>query len=202
MNITHQCLIASLLGALCLNSVATAEKAPLSDDALRTEAQAIVVGTVESIRIEAEEATLGRGLGNSDWGIYLTLQVESVEKGKVDRGTLEARCFRIKSRRSIQEYLAPSGHHPIPEVGTRVRACLTKRAGSWDVVLPNGIAAEGNADSARDVLADAQEVAQLRSLAYTYILPLEGWLLVLLIGAPVTMCVGWLRRHKKRSLGN
>ncbi len=193
-------LAGSLLGLFSLNSTANAEKAPLSAEALQSEAQAIVVVTVEKIRIESEPSTFERGLGNSDWGIYLTLHVETVEKGDVQGESLEVRCFRTKSRRSMQEYLTPSGHHPIPEIGTRVRAYLKRRASSWDVVLPNGIAAHGDGQPSSVVLPDAKQVSKLQSLAYTYILPLEGWLLVVLIGLPVLVCIGWLRRRRRRIL--
>ncbi len=189
----------SLVGALCLDSTATAEKAPLSDGDLQNEAQAIVVATVEEIRIESEPSTFERGFGNSDWGIYLTFGIDSVEKGNVAGQTLEARCFRIKSRRSIQEYLTPSGHHPIPGIGTHVRAYLRKRAGAWHVVLPNGITAHNAGQSPGKSLPDAKQVAELRSLAYTFILPLEAWLLVLLISIPVLVCLGLLRKWKRKT---
>ncbi len=198
MNTVHFRLIVSLLGLLCLNSIAAADKAPLSEDALRREAQAIVVGTIDSIRIETEEAAFERGLGNSDWGIYLTLRVESVEDGDVEPETLEARCFRIKSRRSMQEYLSPSGHHPIPDVGTRVRVYLAPRDGSWDVVLPNGIAAAGGDRQSAELLPDAAAVTQLRSLAYTFVLPLEAWLSTAVAGLLMVALMVWLRRRRRR----
>jgi len=87
MNMKNVLLAGSLLGLFSLNSTANAEKAPLSAEALQSEAQAIVVVTVEKIRIESEPSTFERGLGNSDWGIYLTLHVETVEKGDVEFDT-------------------------------------------------------------------------------------------------------------------
>jgi hypothetical protein len=189
-------LAAVVIGVPWLTSPAFAEKAPLSEEGLQDEAQAVVVATIEKIRIRSEPATFERGFGNSDWGIYLTLNVESVEKGDVAGQTLEARCFRIRSRRSVQEYLTPSGHHPIPDVGTRVRAYLERQGDAWAVVLPNGIRADGRRPGER--LADAKQVTALRSLAYTYVLPLEAWLLVLVIGIPLAACLGWLRKRKRR----
>lgn len=195
MNIKNLQVTGSLFALFCLSSTTFAEKAPLSAEALQDEAQAIVVATIEQIRIESEASTFEQGFGNSDWGIYLTLSVESVEKGQVHNTTLEARCFRIKTRRSLQEYLTPSGHHPIPGIGTRVRAYLERRDGSWDVVLPNGIAVHG--DESAKILPDAKEVTQLRSLAYTFVLPLEGWLLVAFVGLLVLTFIGWQRRRRR-----
>ena len=191
--------LVSMLGLLILNATAMADKAPLSAEGLRNEADLVVVATIEKIRIETE-ASQFEGAGNWDWGIYLTFRVESIEKGDFEGDSLEAKCFRIKSRRSAYEYLTPTGHYPIPETGTRVKAFLERAGSSWDVILPNGLApisADGNESSKR--LPEAKQVHQLRSLTYTYLLPIEGWLLLIAIGIPLLLCIRWFWRRNHRT---
>lgn len=200
MSIKNLQLVGTLFILLCVSSTAFAEKAPLSAEATQSEAEAIVVATIKNIRIESESSTLEPGFGNSDWGIYLTLSIESVEKGQITVATLEARCFRVKTRRSAQEYLSPSGHHPIPEIGTRVRVYLEERDGSWHIVLPNGIAADRDGQQSSEALPDAKEVTRLRSFAYTFILPLEVWLFIGFIGLAVLAFLGWRWKRRRRML--
>ena len=191
--------LVSVIGLLWLCSTAAADKAPLSAEGLQNEADVVVAATIEKIRIETEVSQF-EGAGNWDWGIYLTLRVESVEKGSFEGETLEARCFRIKSRRSAYEYLTPAGHYPIPETGARVKAFLERAGSSWDVILPNGLApisADGQEPS--DALPEAKQVAELRSLTYTYLLPIEGWLIALVIGIPLVLCIRWFWRRKRRT---
>ena len=187
--------LVSMLGLLILNATAMADKAPLSAKGLRNEADLVIVATIEKIRIETE-ASQFEGAGNWDWAIYLELKVTSVEKGDFEGDSLEAKCFRIKSRRSAYEYLTPTGHYPIPETGTRVKAFLARAGNSWDVILPNGLApisADGNESSER--LPEAEQVHQLRSLTYTYLLSIEGWLLVIAIGIPLLLYIRWFWRR-------
>ena len=187
----------SLSAALMLNAPAFAEKAPLSVEELQKQAHVIVVATIEHIRVESEGSRFEPGFGNSDWGVYLTLRVETVEKGNLADSQLGTRCFRIRHRRSCMEYLTPSGHHPIPARGTRVRAYLEGEDRAWRVVLPNGIAPiDGNAE-------DAPEVTQLRGRVYTYILPLELWGLLAVVSGPVVFCGAFIvRRHRRRRIGD
>ena len=42
---------------------------------------------------------------------------------------------------------------------------------------------------------DAQRIAGLRSLMYTWLLPLEAWQPLLISGAIAVLCVRWLRRR-------
>lgn len=185
----------SLVVVLLLNSLAFAEKAPISVTELQDQADAIVVAIIEQIHTEAEPSRVERGFGNSDWGIYLTLRLETVEKGNVSDEQLEARCFRIKSRRSYFGFISPSGHHPIPETGTRVRVYLKRRNGLWSVVLPNGVTSvENGSGKPGGDLQDATEVTQLRSRRFTYFLPMETWIL---IGIPVLIGLWWRRRRKR-----
>ena len=191
------CFLLSLFASAMLNSPAFAEKAPLSVEALQKQADVIVVANIEHIRVESEPSRFEPALGNSNWGISLTLRVETVEKGNLADNQLEARCFRIRHRRSITEYLTPSGHHPIPARGTRVRAYLEGDDRSWRVVLPNGIVPlDGNAE-------DAPEVTQLRGRAYTYILPMELWGLFIVVGVLVVLCGTLIvRRHRRRQISD
>lgn len=194
----NQLPLVSMLGLLWLNSTVMADKAPLSAEDLENEADVVVVATIEKIRIETE-ASQFEGAGNWDWGIYLTFRVESVEKGRFEGETLEARCFRIKSRRSAYEYLTPAGHYPIPETGTRVIAFLKRAGSSWDVILPNGLTSiPAGGEESNEALPEAKQLSELRSLMYTYLLPLEGWLLVLVFGIPLVFCVRWFWKRKQR----
>jgi hypothetical protein len=189
-------LLPSLILAIASNLPAFADKAPLSISELQNEADAIVVATIERIRIESEPSRIERGFGNSDWGIYLTLNVMKVEKGNVSDKSMEARCFRIKSRRSTIERMTPSGHHPIPGVGTRVLAYLAQENGSWNVVLPNGITSVENVSEFRDQrFRDATEVQRLRSRAFTYLLPMEIWICVGILF--VIGLLWWQQRNRK-----
>jgi hypothetical protein len=191
---THILPLLSLLVVLLLNSLAFAEKAPLAIAELQNQADAIVVAVIKHIHIE-EPPLFKRAFGHSDWEIYLTFWLETVEKGNVSDKQLEARCFRIKSRKSLIGFLTPSGHHPIPGTGTRVRAYLEKENGSWNVVLPNGITSVENASGLPDGnLQDAKEVTQLRSPVFTYFLPMEIWIF---IGIPIFIFL-WRRRQRKR----
>ena len=190
---THHFLL-SLFAAVLLNGPAFAEKASLSLRDLQKQADVIVVATVEHIRVESEPSRFEPALGNADWGIYLTLRLETVEQGNVSHDELEARCFRIRHRRSVTEYLTPSGHDPIPATGTRVRVYLEKMDSSWLVVLPNGIVpVDGDAQ-------DAIEVTQLGGRRYTYVLPLELWTLLIIVGIPLgiglALVVRWYRRRQ------
>lgn len=170
-----------------------AEKAPSSIEELRLEATAIVIGTIHDIRIESEPSEFETGGGNKDWGIYLTLIIESAEKGAISPGQLiETRCFRIQYRTSMLEYLTPSGHSPIPSIGTHVRAYLAKNEMGWSVLLPNGIEVlSGKSD-------DAPEIAALNSRAYTYWLPIEAWFLLTVVIAASSVVSIILRRVRNR----
>jgi hypothetical protein len=187
---------------MLVNAIAFAEKFPLSVDQLKSDADAIVVATIEGIRIESEPSRVERGFGNFDWGIYLTLAVKTVEKGEISDETIEARCFRIRSRRSFMEYVTPSGHHPIPETRTLVRTYLEKEGNTWSVMLPNGITSVSDVNDDWPVgnFEDATEVRQLRSLAYTFLLPMEIWMLLIVVGIPIllgsTLVVRWIRSRR------
>ncbi len=190
-----------ILAVALLNSSAFAEKAPLSVDQLKTHADAIVVATIKDIRIESEPSRFEPGFGNSDWGIYLTLTVKQVEEGSISDENIEARCFRIRSRGSFTEDLTPSGHYPIPKIGTSVRTYLEKEGNLWRVVLPNGITSVSGWPVGS--LEDAAEVAQLRSLAFTFLLPMEIWLLLVVVGIPMLLTMPrfmrWAKRHRPAS---
>lgn len=190
---TH--FLLSLVAAVLVNSVALAEKFPLSGGELEKQADAIVVATIDHIRVEAEPSQIERARGNSDWGIYLTLRLETIEKGDVSGTQVEARCFRIRYRRTSWEYISPSGHRPIPATGTRVRVYLEKEDSLWGVVLPNGIMPlDGNAQ-------DASEVTQLRSRAFTYFLPIEEWWLLIIVSVPALACLTLIVRcYRRRQL--
>ena len=82
MNTKNLQLVVTTFVWAYVSSMAFAEKAPMSTEALQREAHAVDVATIEKIRIESDTSTLEPEWGNSDWGIYLTLNVSSVEKGQ------------------------------------------------------------------------------------------------------------------------
>lgn len=202
-------MVMLLLVTVAMSKFAAAEKAPLSLEGLTSQANAIVIATIEKIRIEVEPSYYKRRRGNSDWGIYLTLRIHAVEKGDVAGERLVARCFRIKSRNSRWEYLTPSGHHPIPEIGSRVRVYLDGGNESWRVVLPNGIASVEHFDWRHNGnLNDAPAVKQLvnnsRELPYTLEFPYPPqnnlWKYILFSGIPMLsagiLFIRWLIRTR------
>jgi hypothetical protein len=161
-----------------LAPTASAEKAPRSAEELVKVSDLVVVGQVTGLKISQERSHVERGFGNYDWAIDLTIKISALEKGSLaSSNAVVARCFRLKSRKSITEYVSVSGNHPIPGVGTTVRAHLYREGGSWRVVFPNGLAPVSD----QTVLNDAVAVAQLRSGSYTFLLPMELWILIAVV---------------------
>jgi hypothetical protein len=176
----------------------TAAVPPKDIDQLR-QADLIVVGVIDKVVVKPERSRVERGFGNYDWGVYVTISTEMVEKGELSQPEIEVRCFRVKSRRSATEYLSVSGHDPIPGVGTKVRVYLNRTGASWSVVIPNGITAH-NADTNEEVwpdgsLGQANDLAGLTGLMYTYLLPLELWGLLFFVLLPIVFCVFWAVRY-------
>ena len=190
-----------LLAAACIALEAKAEVAPQTLDGLQ-QSDLIVVGTIKEIRVQTERSQIERGFGNDDWGIYITLDIENVEKGHLKDSEIEFRCFRIKSRRSATEYLTPSGHRPIPGTGTSVRVYLNGEKPNWVAALPNGITAP-NANDDESVwsgggLTDATEIRELQSPLYTFVLPLEAWAILVFLVTPIAIMATVLIRRAKR----
>jgi hypothetical protein len=168
-----------------------AERAPLSESQLFDEAELIVVGEIVDHRITTERSHIERGFGNYDWAIYVTIKIDEIQKGQFDDSeTIVARCFRIKTRRSQVEYLTPSGNRPIPDIGTRVKAYLCSRDGSWRVIFPNGF----QPILGGDTLTDAEVVAQLNMGGFTFLLPIEIWIISLVIGVAIFFLVLFVAR--------
>lgn len=210
----HKLMKSSLLAGFtfaavaCLATHAKAEKAPLSLSELQ-KSDLIVVGTINRIRIESGPSRFERAPGNYDWHIYVTLAVENVEKGKLADNEIEFRCFRIKYRRSLMEYLTPSGHRPIPGTGTRIRAYLNGGNPNWLAALPNGITASDANEytsfwASRD-LPDAPEIAELRSRRFTYFLPLESRgsvFVVVILTILLVVFTRWFIRQRRTRVQN
>jgi hypothetical protein len=195
-------LVASLL--LVKVSTLSAAVAPRTIDQLR-QADLIVVGVIEKVTVESERSRVEQGFGNYDWGIYLTLNVEKVQKGDYSESEIEVRCFRIKSRRSAAEYLSVFGHDPVPGVGAKVRVYLDRIASDWEVVVPNGITPH-DADTDEAVwsagsLGEATEVVGLSGLMYTFLLPLEVWGLLFFVFLPIMYGAFRVVRHFRPSKG-
>jgi len=177
-----------LLTGLCFvwGPSVLAERAPLSQAELREHADLVVVGRIVDLDIKTERSHIERGFGNYDWAIYVTIQIDDIEKGRFeDSNIIVARCFRIKSRKTTTEYLTPSGNHPIPGVGTDVRAHLTMSDGLWRVIFPNGF--QPVSDDRK--LADAAAVTRLSGRGYTFVLPMELWIVTLVIGVPTVLVI-------------
>ena len=182
---------AVLLAVFCfLATSLQAERFPRSPAQLLEEAQLVVVGRTADLQIKTERSHVETGFGNYDWAIDLTLQITNVEKGRFEGNTIVARCFRIKSRKSVVEYMTPSGNNPIAAPGAMVRAHLYQRDHRWRVVYPNGLVDPRGATE----LPDADPVRQLEGGGYTYGLPLELWgALGALIAVPLLL--GWVIRR-------
>jgi hypothetical protein len=142
----------------CLTPSLQAERLPLNPAQLLEEAELVVVGRIVDLQIKTERSHVETGFGNSDWAIDLTLQITNVEKGRFEGDTIVARCFRIKSRKSVWELMTPSGNRPIPAPGTMVRVHLYQRDHRWRVVYPNGLVDPQGATA----LPDAEAVPSLR----------------------------------------
>lgn len=178
-----------------------AAEAPKSLEKLR-QADLIIVGTIQNVIVESERSRIEQGFGNYDWGIYLTLAVEKIERGDYSSPEIECRCFRIKSRRSAAEYLSSAGHDPIPGPGAEVRVYLNRNGTHWNVLNPNGITApDANANEEvwpDGTLSEAPEVAGLSGLMYTYLLPLELWGILFFVMLPLVCCVFFVVRYLRR----
>ena len=156
----------------------------------------IIIGTIKDIRVVTERSELESGVGNYDWAIYVTIDVEAVEKGVLDSDRIEFRCFRIRSRRSFTELLSPSGHYPIPPKETRVRVYLNKTNDGYRPVLPNGITdpnANDDESLMGNALSDAEEVAELRNKGFTWLIPLEVWGIIFIIALSLGIAISIIR---------
>jgi len=185
-------ILAVLLSAVPL--LARAEVAPRSAGQLAGYSDLIVTGEVVDLTVTSERSRIESGFGNYDWIVALKIWVDGVEKGDGPEGQfLTAYCFRVKSRKSLLEFLSPSGHHPIPGAGAKVRAYLAQADSRWHVVLPNGLqSVDENTE-----LADAPEVEAL-SCGFTYLLPLGAWILIAILGLLIFATVRLVRFVRKR----
>jgi hypothetical protein len=179
-----------LVASICLfsSSAGYAERFPLTQAALLAEAQVVVVGRIQDLKISAEPSHVERARGNYDWAIDLVMAVRDVEKGDLGNATIiVVRCFRIKSRKSMMEFVSVSGNHPIPDVGTEVRAYLYREQDRWRAIFPNGMSGVTDAPGLPP-LKDAVAVVRLPSASYTYFLPMEAWYLFAVLAVPL-VCV-------------
>jgi hypothetical protein len=163
-----------------------AARAPRSPAQLLAEADLVVVAEVMEIEIQSERSRVETGFGNYDWGVYHRLRVNTVEKGDsaVAGEEIVARCFVIRSRKSATEYLSLQSHNPIPETGQIVRAYLRRADVTYMIVHPNGYAS-----TVGTPLVQSAAVKQLRKGGYTYLLPLELWIISGLLAALVASVV-------------
>ena len=172
-----------------------AARAPLTPVALAQESELIVTGRILALNVGVERAHLERGFGNYDWAIDLTLAIQSIENGEYDSSEpIVARCFRIKSRKSQWEYFTPGGNYPIPEVGAEVRAHLYRQGGLWRVVHPNGL--QPVPDQAP--LADAAVIPVSKRMVFTYLLPVEIWICLVVVGVILLGILRLMRRFRRR----
>jgi hypothetical protein len=179
-----------------LSGTLYAERSPLGPAELAQESDLILVGRILDLKVGVERSHIETGFGNYDWAIDLTLRIQSIEKGQYDStDPIVVRCFRIKSRKAMVGYVSVSGNHPIPEVGEEVRAYLYRQGGLWRVVFPNGLGPV----SSQIRLPDAAAIPASSSRAFTYWLPVEGW--ICLAGAWVILWIIFrlIRRFERRA---
>lgn len=186
-----------MLGMICLLATTLhAERAPRGPDDLMAEAELVVVGKIVEQKITSGGSKRGPGLGNYDWMIDLTLQVTKVEKGSLEGNSIVARGFIAKSRAGLVGYIGENGHHPLPGPGTMVRAHLLRRDRHWEILYPNGMTSP---DGVEANLTETEAVRQLGDERFTFLLPIELWILfALIIGAGLLLreLVRWVSRKR------
>jgi hypothetical protein len=171
-----------------------AERAPLTPAQLVQESDLVVVGQIVALRVGTERSHVESGFGNYDWAIDLTLKIQRIEKGQLDRAdTILVRCYRIKSRKSAWEFVSVSGNHPIPDVRAQVRAHLYRQGESWRVVFPNGLGPV----SEQVALADAAAIRALSNRAFTYWLPAELWICIVVFAMFLLPILTFIRRSRR-----
>jgi hypothetical protein len=177
---------------LCLlvTPMARGDKAPLSRQELEQAADLIVVGRVDHLSINTVPARFEPGHGNTDRVIDLRIRIEVVEKGTWTSDHIQVRSFRAKSRVGLRSAMSPSGHWPIPDYGTQVRAYVCKSAEGWEAVLPNGF----SSPDAGVKLLNSQQFA-FSDNKYAYFLPIEAWGLLAFLGLAIVV-VGMILRQK------
>jgi hypothetical protein len=203
-------LSAGLLSAFTLFGAAAdidAARVPRTPDQLLAEADLVVVAEVTKIEIQSERSRVESGFGNYDWGVYSRLLIREVEKGdSVGVGQeIVARSFVVRSRKSAMEYLSLQSHSPIPEMGLIVRTYLQRDGDAYEIVHPNGYASTDGTS-----LVQSAAVIRLRKGGYTYLLPLELWIIGGLFAALVASVVCVIinirrylaRRRAAREAGN
>ena len=187
--------IATLL-VLCPEILPAAE-APKSPEQLGAAASHIVTGEVTRIEIRSRYSEIEAG--SFDYAILCSIAVDSVEKGGgVKPGEqLVARCFRPKTRLSFVQLNSLQGHWPVPAPGQQVRAYLVTGRGTYSVVHPNGFTPT---DGGR--LIEADEVAEVGrwSPVFTFLLPLELWVLLAVVVVPAVVVVVIVPRRRLRQV--
>ncbi len=158
------------IGLLCIASTLHAARAPQSSAELLEQADLVVTGKVIKVETRSARSQVEKAFGNYDWHIDVSIKVESVEKGRgVQVGDeIVTRCFAIRSRKSMTEYMSLQAHDPIPATGQVVRAYLRDGTAGHEVLHPNGFASLDGSD-----LVPAPEVQSLSQGGFTYLLPTE-----------------------------
>jgi hypothetical protein len=188
-------LAPALLLLLTCCPTGLAERAPLSAGRLLAAASHVITAKVTAIEIRDEPSTVERGLGNRDAGVYCSLLIKTVEKGKgLQPGdTIIVRCFVASQRRSCFESIGLAGHDPIPRPGQIVRVHLEEGL-PYSVVYPNGFT-----PASRQPIAEAEQIHKLRHQGprFSFLLPLEAWALLVGVGFLI-LGVVWFARLLRR----
>jgi hypothetical protein len=173
-----------------------AEKSPRTPAQLAKESDLILVGTILALKVGVERSHVETGFGNYDWAIDLTIGIQRIEKGQYDPAeSIVVRCFKIKSRKSLLEYISVSGNELVPALGQEVRAHLYRQGEIWRVVYPNGLAPVSNHDRLVDTAATP---VPARGTAFTYWLPLELWIFISGCWAVPLLVRRLIRRFRQR----
>jgi hypothetical protein len=180
--------LAALIAMLAATPGARASLGPKPAAALRSDADVIVVAEVVEIEVRPERSRLATGFGNYDWRVYVTLHVRDVEKGHTAAAgeKMVVECFVIKSRKFQIDYIDWESHYPIPETGQLVRAHLWRFDESYLVIDPNGFTPVD-----KRPLVPSAAVSKLYSATpvYSYLLPLDVWILVAVLAALVVSSI-------------
>jgi hypothetical protein len=136
-----------MLLALLMPTQVTAERVPLSPEALKAEATHIVTGLVKAVYgLDKLSTSYGEGTIETDY--LLEIEVQTVEKGEGLKpgDLLYVRSWKVK-KPGVRRIPGPYGHFIIPAKGERIRAFVVygryaptaQSDNGWVVVYPNGI---------------------------------------------------------------
>ena len=124
----------TMFAILVSAGTAAAAVAPLSPEGLLKHATHVVSG--EAVEVSSKI----KGVGIRDRHFEVTIEVESVEKGKgVKKGDRIVVHAWQPTAGLVPRPPGPQGHSDVPKRGGRVKMFLRKDGDAYQVIMPNGI---------------------------------------------------------------